>query len=194
MGSLLLKGCTVAVTGDGVAVEDALLLLSWIPAEDVSDATGMTTGKESGSHFPVIINTRTLYNNEVGRRHMMSQAHLTCDYCCGLAVPWRFPTVMREARTRRRRRRHGWPDRSVDTSLPLSWFNSPHVAPSRPTAHDSPRHRVSTETTDDCPTTARTRPRRTTLPPRERCNSRDATDDPRAFWAPTARPPPSRWY
>lgn len=107
MGSLLLKGCTVAVIGDGVAVEDALLLLSWIPAEDVSDATGMTTGKESGSHFPVIINTRTLYNNEVGRRHMMSQAHLTCDYCCGLAVPRRFPTVMREARTRRRRRRHG---------------------------------------------------------------------------------------
>lgn len=173
MGSLLLKGCTVAVTGDAVAVEDALLLLSWIPAEDVSDATGMTTGKESGSHFPVIINTRTLYNNEVGRRHMMSQAHLTCDYCCGLAVPRRFPTVMREARTRRRRRRHGWPDRSVDTSLPLSWFN-PHVTPPRRSAHDSPR--------------------RTTLPPRERCNSRDATDDPRAFWAPTARPPPSRWY
>lgn len=80
MGSLLLKGCTVAVTGDEVAVtEDALLLLSWIPAEDVSDDTGMT-GKESGSHFPVIINTRALYNNKVGRRHMMLQAHLTCDY------------------------------------------------------------------------------------------------------------------
>lgn len=79
MGSLLLKGCTVAVTGDDVAVEDALLLLSWIPVEDVSDA-GMT-GKESGSHFPVIINTRALYNNKVGRRHMMLQAHLTCDYC-----------------------------------------------------------------------------------------------------------------
>lgn len=28
MGSLLLNGCTVAVTGDDVAVEEALLLLS----------------------------------------------------------------------------------------------------------------------------------------------------------------------
>lgn len=188
MGSLLLKGCTVAVTGDGVVAEDALLLLSWIPVEDVSDATGMTTGKESGSHFPVIINTRTLYNNEVGRRHMMSQAHLTCDYCCGLAVPRRFPTVMREARTRRRRRRHGWPDRSVDTSLPPVVVQPPRLRPVRPrTIHPA-------TATNDCPTTARTHPRRTTLPPRERCNSRDATDDPRALWAPTARPPPSRWY
>lgn len=80
MGSLLLNGCTVAVTGDDVAVDEALLLLSWIPAEHVSDA-GMTTGKESGSHFPVIINTHAFYNNKVGRRHMMLQAHLTCDYC-----------------------------------------------------------------------------------------------------------------
>jgi len=80
MGSLLLNGCTVAVTGDDVAVEEALLLLSWrIPVEDVSDEAGMTS-KESGSHFPVIINTHAIYNNEVGGRHMMSQAHLTCDY------------------------------------------------------------------------------------------------------------------
>lgn len=56
-----------------------------------------------------------------------------CYYHCSgrLAVPRRFPTVMREARTRRRRRRrrrHGWPDRSVDTSLPpLHGFN-PHAA------------------------------------------------------------------
>lgn len=57
MGSLLLKGCTVAVIGDDVAVEDALLLLSWIPPDEVSDGADMT-GRESGSHFPVIINTR----------------------------------------------------------------------------------------------------------------------------------------
>jgi len=80
MGSLLLNGCTVAVTGDEVTVEEALLLLSWVPVEDVSNDTGMT-GKESGSHFPVIINTHAIYKNEVGQRHMMSQTHLTCDYC-----------------------------------------------------------------------------------------------------------------
>lgn len=66
IGSLLLKGRTVAVTGDGAAAE-ALLLLSWVPAadddDDVSDVGGLTEqtgGNGSGSHFPVIINTRAI--------------------------------------------------------------------------------------------------------------------------------------
>lgn len=84
----------MAVTGDGVTVqEEALLLLS---AEDVSDGGVTTTGKRSGSHFPVIINTHAIYNNEdAGRRHMMySEAHLTCDYQwwpAGDAAARRFP-------------------------------------------------------------------------------------------------------
>lgn len=185
MGSLLLKGCTVAVTGDDVVVVDALLLLSWIPVDDVSDAG--TTSSESGSHFPVIINTRAIYNNNVGQSHMVLQAHLTCDYY--RLWPGGAATVMREARTRRRRRRrrrHGWPDRSVDTSLPSPKVQ-PHATVTTPSVTQStpppPRRLHSLRL-----------PSRNPLPPRVRCNSRDATDDPRALWAPTARPPPSRWY
>jgi hypothetical protein len=186
MGSLLLKGCTVAVTGDEVAVEDALLLLSWIPAEDVSD-TGMT-GKESGSHFPVIINTRALYNNKVGRRHMMLQAHLTCDYYCwpggaAAAVP-------------------NGNERSENSTTPAAAAAAErvtrpqcrHLSPSnhgstpRHRPHNSPQRRPSRHLLRQQSLT----PHRTALSARERCNSRDATDDPRALWAPTARPPPSR--
>lgn len=137
MGSLLLKGCTVAVTGDEVAVEDALLLLSWILTEDVSDA-GMT-GKESGSHFPVIINTRALYNNKVGRRHMMLQAHLTCDYYSIVLLLWPGGAAAAVPDGNERSENSTTP---AAAAVAAEWVTRPQCRHLSPSDHGStPRHR-----------------------------------------------------